>query len=86
MSPDLTKSRMITIRLTEEEFERVRAVSESSGAHSISDFARSAIHALLQNHNGAPLRPDSLELRFSSVYARLRALEERFEELHHASY
>jgi len=71
---------MVTIRLTEEEFHQIRAFAEASGAPSVSEFTRAAIHALLNGTSkNLPLQP--VEHRFASVHARLQAFESRLERI-----
>ncbi len=74
---------MITIRLTEDEFQQIRTIAEAAGAQSVSEFTRSAIHALLSDTSHLPIQqiPDPVERRFATVYARLRSLETRLEQL-----
>jgi hypothetical protein len=76
---------MITIRLTAEEYQRLHDASVSSGFHSVADFARTAIHALLDHHREAPpagaVPLDPLEARFSAIHARICSLEERLQSL-----
>lgn len=77
------RCRMVTIRLAEEEFQQVRAFTKASGAASVSEFTRAAIHALLNGNRHAsenlPLKP--VEHRFASVHARLQAIECRLERI-----
>jgi Arc/MetJ-type ribon-helix-helix transcriptional regulator len=63
------RSRMVSFRLSEEEYADLRSLCETGGARSVSDLARDAVHRLIQ--------PDS----HVEVAAALRALEGRVDTL-----
>ena len=63
------RSRMITFRLSEDEYTSLRSLCENEGARSISDLARDAVHRLLGNSSKAELE------------TALRVLEARVDTL-----
>ena len=71
MTPD-PKSRMISFRLSAEEYQQLRALCFSRGLRSVSEIARTAIHALLQNP--AEVAEQSLELRIADLEGRMKLL------------
>lgn len=78
MSIDL-KSRMVSFRLTAEEYERVRDLCFSQGLPSVSEMARTALHSLLKNPDGLPAQ--SLEGRISELEGRVRILASDLKRL-----
>lgn len=73
------KSRMVSFRVSAEEYERMRELCFSQGLGSVSDFARTAIHALLQNPKVAG--PLSLELRVADLEGRIKILTSDLRKL-----
>jgi len=69
------RDRILTFRLAEEEFERIKSLCVAEGARSISDFARAALC------NAAAPRPISME---AGLDARMRRLDGKVEELDRA--
>jgi hypothetical protein len=63
------RSRMISFRLSEDEYASLRNLCENEGARSISDLARDAVHRLMQKDS---------ETQVETV---LRALEGRMDTL-----
>ena len=63
------RSRMISFRLSEDEYASLRSLCENEGARSVSDLARDAVHRLV--------RKDSQV----EVETALRALEGRMDTL-----
>jgi Arc/MetJ-type ribon-helix-helix transcriptional regulator len=63
------RSRMISFRLSEDEYASLRSLCENEGARSVSDLARDAVHRLMQKDS---------ETQVESV---LRALEGRMDTL-----
>jgi hypothetical protein len=43
------RTKLVTFRLSEEEYEHLRAVSEARGARSVSEFVRSSLAWILEN-------------------------------------
>jgi hypothetical protein len=72
MSVIKRKNRMISFRLSDEEYDALRTVCESHGVRSVSDFARLAIENLIA---GDGLPPQA------AVHSRLEALNSRVQVL-----
>ena len=70
-----SRNRMISFRLTEEEYDRVRLLCVARGQHSVSEMIRSAVHDML-GQSYEPAASASTEL-----HVRLRSLESRLSEL-----
>ncbi len=77
------RSKMVSIRLSDEEFRRLREVCEATGARSISDLAREAMHRLVDMPHGghAPMesRLEQLDQKVSNLQARLDKLAASME-------
>jgi hypothetical protein len=71
------RSRIISIRISEEEFSALRRICVASGARSLSDLAREAMRSLWnrpgQGNGGDGARDE--------VYAQMKDLEQRVEKL-----
>jgi Arc/MetJ-type ribon-helix-helix transcriptional regulator len=68
------KSKMISIRLSDEEYEGLKSLCVSSGARSVSDLAREAMGQMLRpGHNG---HTSPVELRIQELQGRLHLLEQ----------
>lgn len=74
-----SRSRMISFRLTAEEYDQVREACLAQGIRSISEMARAAIYIVLQQ----PVRPpeNSVESRLTQIEGRLRLLSLEIEQL-----
>ena len=71
MNPE-HKSRMISFRLTEDEYDRCRQLCFTQGLRSVSEMARAGIHLLLQQPDKAP--HEALENRVSELEGRIHIL------------
>ena len=72
------RTRMISFRLSEEEYEGLKRICVRLGARSLSDIARDAVQRLL--NNGAELKSDgSAQLRV--LYERIDALDQEVKRL-----
>jgi len=69
------RDRMISIRLSDEEFQRVKEACRASGARSVSDMARDAMRHFV----GGPGAPD--EAGDDGLTARLEELDDRVRHL-----
>jgi Arc/MetJ-type ribon-helix-helix transcriptional regulator len=78
MALDL-KKRMISFRLSEEEFERYRALCFNYGVRSVSELARTAINALLEQPTRA--QEESLASRVAELEGRIRILSLELRKL-----
>ena len=71
------RSRMISIRLSEDEYNGLKRMCSISGARSVSDLAREAMRVLL---TGAS-REDTLGPRIDEFRSQMRSLDRKIEEL-----
>src|SRR5882672_9088259 len=72
------RSRMVSFRLSEEEYEGLRHICMAVGARSLSDIARDAVQKLLGN--GAEPKNDE-EARLRLLYERMDALDHEVKRL-----
>ena len=72
------RSRMISIRLSEEEFLGLKRLCAITGARSVSDLARDAMNLLLK---GPAAGPDGLGARMDEFRTQMRTLERKIDEL-----
>ncbi len=75
------KSRMISIRLSDEEYEGLKNLCMSQGARSVSDLARTAMNQMLHISSDPTNGGSSVELRFRELHGRLNLLDRRIEQL-----
>lgn len=69
------RTRIVTFRLAEEEFERIKSLCIAEGARSISDYARNSLC------NSTPARPAASD---GELHARVGRLDRKVEELDRA--
>jgi hypothetical protein len=74
-----SRSRMISFRLTAEEYNRFRELCFAHGIRSVSEMARAAINMLLQDPAQAPQQ--SLESRVAELEGRLHMLSLEMKKL-----
>lgn len=82
----MSKSRMISVRVGEEEFRELKERCAEAGTANVSEFIRAAmLHALL---NPEEISSVSLQMRLTRLAHRLDSLEERLREFvsAHAEY
>jgi hypothetical protein len=72
-----TRSRMVSVRLSENEYQALIELCASSGARSISDLTRSAMQALLCGTN----REEMLNVRINEFCDQMNTLGRRIDEL-----
>ena len=72
------KSRMISFRLSEEEYQYLRTVSESKGARSVSDYARDTLFHISQ---AARRPPAELQARMDKLASMLDTLNREVQSL-----
>ncbi len=68
---------MVSVRLSESEYQALRQLCSTSGARSVSDLTRSAMHALLSGTT----REEMLHIRMSEFCDQMNSLGRRIEEL-----
>ena len=77
MEPSKARNRVVYFRISEEEFDRLCVLRQEHGARSLSEIARSAVHALIQ--------PDSALSKANAATAeisgRLDGLERSVSEI-----
>ena len=71
------RSRMISIRLSEEEFLALKQLCAVTGARSVSDLTRDAMRVVLNGAN----REDLLGLRMNEFRGQLKSLDRKIEQL-----
>ncbi len=71
------RSRTISIRLSEEEYLRLKRLCLVTGARSVSDLTRDAMRVILEGPN----RDDVLALRMDDFRSVLKSLERKMDEL-----
>lgn len=84
------RNRLVNFRLSEEEFERLRASSALSGARSLSDFARNAVmRSVAQNapdaSNAGPAPVPTIDRKVLELETRVAELVNLIESLKQAS-
>ncbi len=73
------RSRMISIRLSEEEYAALMGLCSSTGARSMSELTRDAMRSILANNNRSP--DSRLEGRLEEFHSQIARLERKLEEL-----
>jgi predicted DNA-binding protein len=77
MSLALRKSKMVSFRLSLEEYQRFRALCASQGVRSLSDLARTAMQKLVATENDA----DPLSLEVQDLRIQVRSLSQELDRL-----
>jgi Arc/MetJ-type ribon-helix-helix transcriptional regulator len=67
-----SRSKLVSFRLTEEEWKRFRDLCYSRGISSVSEMVRAAVNALANDPQRAA--PESLEILVNDIEGRLRIL------------
>jgi len=71
------RSRMISVRLSEEEYSALRYLCSLTGARSVSDLTRDAMRTVLRGVN----REDPLAGNLEEFRAGMKSLEKKVEQL-----
>ena len=71
------RSRMISVRLSEEEYSALRRLCTVTGARSVSDLTRDAMRVLLRNST----REDVLGIHVDEFRSQMRSLDQKIEQL-----
>ena len=82
IAPD-SKNRMISFRLSKEEFDRFHAVCFNYGVRSVSELARAAINKLIDEP--ASVTRETIEARVSELEGRIRILARELKRLGNGS-
>ncbi len=72
-----TRSRVISVRLSEEEYSALKELCTVTGARSISDLTRDAMRALLDG----PSRDELLGTRMEEFFTQIRNMDRKIERL-----
>ena len=75
--------KMISFRLSERDYERLREIRVTRGARSISELARAAVSQLVSSV--APTSEEALEVRVNELEGQLRDLAVELEKLKRSS-
>jgi hypothetical protein len=78
MTEEKRKSRMISLRVSDEEYSKLKEVYRSHGARSISDFARISMQRVATLEDTLS---SAVVSRVETLDARVGAIEERLQEL-----
>jgi hypothetical protein len=73
------KNKMISFRLSDQEYDELRSVCESQGVRSLSDFARLAIEKLIAG--GEVGTETGLQSRIEALNSRVQVLDRAVERL-----
>lgn len=73
------KTRVVSFRLSQEEYEHLRQKSLAQGAHSVSDCARAAVLLLLADRTAAPA--DEFEAKIARLDEKMRQVEREVQRL-----
>jgi hypothetical protein len=71
------RSRMISVRLSEEEYTALRQLCSLTGARSVSDLTRDAVHSVLRGVN----REESRDTNLEEFRTGMKNLEKKVEQL-----
>jgi hypothetical protein len=74
------RSRQVSFRLSEDEYQRLASYCNSVGAHSVSDIARSAIR-LLTDPESADREDALIAAKMRSLHLQVRQLNRKIEVL-----
>ena len=74
-----SRSRMISVRVTNEEYERFRELCFSQGMQSVSELARSALNMLSDHPSRLP--SETVEARIRDVEGRLQWLTQEVKKI-----
>jgi hypothetical protein len=77
-----SKSRMVSFRLTADEYDRFRELCSTCGTRSVSELARAAINSLLKQPAQVPR--EALESRVRELEGRVNMLRLEFRKLRQA--
>jgi hypothetical protein len=76
------RNRLVNFRLSEEEFESMKAACAKSGARSVSDFARGAVlRAMAEAERGLAIGGETTPAALERLDQTVAALEGRVEQL-----
>ena len=71
--------RMISFRVTDEEYQQLKQLSEQANARSMSDIARAAMQHWLRH--GSTVAPDNLQVKVLELEKRIAELSAQLDRL-----
>lgn len=74
------RSKMVTFRLSEQEYQELLSCCLNRGARSLSDLAREALQELLASSNG-DRNDDGLEIEVEKLHGRMEQLDHELKRL-----
>lgn len=77
----MRKNKIISLRLSEEEYESLKSIYESRGVRSLSEFARDAMHRVV---GGGPPDGANIEDRVELLHGKVTVLEGEVSRLSRA--
>ncbi len=77
MASSLLRSRMVSFRLSPEEYQRFQKLGKEHHIHSLSDLARKAVEAMV----AADQHTDPLALELHDLRAKVRSLSQELDQL-----
>jgi hypothetical protein len=78
------KNRIISLRLSEEEYESLKSRYASHGVRSLSEFARDAMHRMLGDNPDKPTNGADIQNRVQVLDGKLAVLETEVSRLSRA--
>ena len=81
--PMNARSKMISFRISQEEYEHFRELCLLQGIRSVSEMARAAVNKLAQDPEAAHLNGQALESRVSNIEGQLQVLALELRRLQH---
>jgi hypothetical protein len=71
------RNRIVVFRLSQLEYDRLRAACDAAGGHTLSDFTRSELLALVENGDGG----SGIERKFVEIDRKLSVLQTMVKEV-----
>jgi Arc/MetJ-type ribon-helix-helix transcriptional regulator len=73
------RAKMVSIRLSDDEYQRLKEMTQAQGARSVSDVARSAMQLMLSAHDAGS--DGSIESRVRELDGRVTVLKREVQRL-----
>ena len=71
------RNRIVVFRLSQDEYDRLRAACDAAGGRTLSDFTRSELLTLVQTDNGG----STIERKFVEIDRKLSALQTMIKQV-----
>ena len=81
--PILSRSKMISFRLSAEEYDQFRELCFTQGIRSVSELARAAVNKLIQDPDPVHVRKEALESRVGNLEGQVQILTLELRRLKH---